>query len=77
VTGLGVDLELKEARNTYYSAIRKAKRECWEAFLTGQPKELQAELDDGLKPDDTAWCWKALRYCYPQAARAIAVLKRP
>jgi len=27
--------ELKEVRNSYYQAIRQAKRTCWETFLGG------------------------------------------
>ena len=38
------DEEHREARNTYYRTIRKAKRECWEAFLGGA-QELRETLD--------------------------------
>ena len=43
----------REARKTYYTAIRKAKRECWEAFLQG--------TDEGSLEEQKR-CWAALRY---------------
>jgi hypothetical protein len=43
----------REARKAYYTAIRKAKRECWEAFLQG--------TDEGSLTDQKR-CWAALRY---------------
>jgi endonuclease/exonuclease/phosphatase family metal-dependent hydrolase len=75
--GLGTDQEHKDARNAYYSTIRKTKRECWETFLTGQPKGCQTELKDRLGPEDTTRCWQALRYCKPRATGTTPVLKGP
>lgn len=45
--------DLQEARKTYYTAIRRAKRECWETFLQG--------TNEGSLPEQKR-CWAALRY---------------
>jgi ribonuclease HI len=52
----------REARNTLYRTIRKAKRECWETFLGGSD-----QTKDSLSPEDTARCWQALRYTGPKS----------
>ncbi|KAE8550137.1 hypothetical protein EYB25_008668 [Talaromyces marneffei] len=46
----------REARKTYYATIRRAKRECWEAFLQGTDKGVLTEQKR---------CWAALRYTKP------------
>ncbi len=43
--------ELKQARNTYYRIIRKAKRECWQKFLQG--------WDTAEGSHDKNRCWTA------------------
>jgi hypothetical protein len=43
----------REARRAYYTTIRRAKRECWEAFLQG--------TDEGSLLEQKR-CWAALRY---------------
>jgi ribonuclease HI len=59
-----------EARNSYYRTIRKAKRECWEAFLGG-PQEVR----DRLGPEDTTRCWQALRYTSPKTSDTTPTLR--
>lgn len=41
-----------EARRTYYATIRRAKRECLEAFLQGK--------DEG-SISEQKWCWASFR----------------
>ncbi|KKA20574.1 reverse transcriptase [Rasamsonia emersonii CBS 393.64] len=69
-TGTLGDREHREARNTYYRAIRRAKRECWEAFLIGP-----METGDLLGPEDATRCWQALRYTTPKAASTTPTLR--
>src|SRR3954464_11283974 len=46
--GSTTDAELRKVRNGFYRTIRRAKRECWEVFLTGNQK-----LQSGrLGPED-------------------------
>jgi len=71
--GHSTDGELREARNGLYSSIRKAKRECWENFLTGGAQTLSEKLG----PEDTARCWQALRYTNPLTADATPALSEP
>lgn len=48
--------ELKQARNTYYRVIRKAKKVCWQNFLQGKDTAQEAR-----QSDDKNRCWTALR----------------
>ena len=43
--------ELRQVRNSYYRAIRRAKRICWKTFLEG--------ATDQPSLGDTAKCWQA------------------
>ena len=61
--------ELREVRNSYYRAIRQAKRTCWETFLGG------ATAHPG--PGDTARCWQALKYTKPRIATTTPTLHGP
>ncbi|KAL1979252.1 hypothetical protein VTN96DRAFT_6404 [Rasamsonia emersonii] len=71
-TGTLGDREHREARNTYYRAIRRAKWECWEAFLIGP-----METRDRLGPEDATRCWQALRYTTSKAASTTPTLRGP
>lgn len=53
--------------NSYYYTIRRAKRECWAAFLQGSHRIL----------GDSEPCWKALRYTKPWASTTTPALKDP
>src|SRR6266480_6263389 len=44
--------------NSFYHTIYRAKRECWETFLTGNRDHQSTKL--GL--EDSACCWQVLRY---------------
>ncbi|ODM18159.1 hypothetical protein SI65_06030 [Aspergillus cristatus] len=61
--------ELREVRNSYYRAIRRAKRTCWETFLEG------ATDQPGL--GDTARCWRALNYTKPRTMATTPTLRGP
>ncbi|ODM14623.1 hypothetical protein SI65_09968 [Aspergillus cristatus] len=61
--------ELREVRNSYYRAIRRAKRTCWETFLEG------ATDQPGL--GDTARCWRALDYTKPKTMATTPTLHGP
>src|SRR5215471_13676397 len=76
----------RTARNAFYRAIRKAKRECWEIFLEGPqaPRGLRGEgpHQDNKNipcPEDTARCWQALKYTgsKAQARKATPTLTGP
>ena len=62
--------EFRAARNSYYRAIRTAKRICWEAFLRGDQKKgsrNSRDLEDlenpkSSSPNNSNRCWQALRY---------------
>jgi hypothetical protein len=58
----------REARKIYYTVIRKAKRECWEAFLQG--------IDEDSLTDQKR-CWAALRYTKPSANGTTPALIDP
>ena len=60
--------ERREARKEYYTAVRKAKRECWEAFLQG--------TDEGSIVEQKR-CWVALRYIKPNASGTTPALIDP
>ena len=62
--------ELKQARNTYYRVIRKAKRVCWQNFLQGQDTAQEAR-----QSDDKNRCWTAFRYTRPQQFKTTPALK--
>ncbi len=59
--------KLKQARNTYYRIIRKAKRECWQNFLQGQ------DIAEGSHNKNR--CWTAFRYTKPQQFKTTPALK--
>lgn len=61
--------ELRQARNTYYHIIRKAKRECWQNFLQGR------DTAPGIHSDDQNRCWTALRYTKSQQFITTPALK--
>lgn len=61
--------ELREVRNNYYQAIRRAKCTCWETFLEG------AMDQPGL--GDTARCWRALDYTKPRTMAMTPTLRGP
>src|SRR6266480_2180607 len=44
--------------NSFYHTIHRAKRECWETFLTGNRDHQSTKLG----PENSAHCWQALRY---------------
>ena len=58
----------REARKAYYTTIRQAKRECWEAFLQG--------ADEGSKAEEKR-CWVALRYTKPTTNGTTPALLNP
>ncbi len=60
--------DLQEAWKTYYTAIRRAKRECWEAFLQG--------TNEGSLPEQKR-CWAALRYAKSTASGTTPALIDP
>lgn len=62
------DEDHREARRIYYTAIRKAKRECWEAFLQG--------TDEGSLTDQKR-CWAALRYTKSSSSGTTPALIDP
>lgn len=55
--------ELKQARNSYYRTIRKAKRLCWQKFLQGEEQQNH--------------CWTALRYTKSLQFKTTPALKDP
>lgn len=57
-----------EARRTYYTAIRRAKRECWEAFLQ--------QTDEGSIPEQK-WCCASLRNTKPNTNGTTPALIDP
>ena len=61
--------ELREVRNSYYRAIRRAKRICWESFLEG--------ATDQQGKGNTARCWQALDYTKPRVATTTPTLHGP
>lgn len=65
--------ELKQARNSYYRTIRKAKRLCWQNFLQGK-KEIPQQQSQTL---DQNRCRTALKYTKPLQFRTIPALKDP
>ena len=60
---------LREVRNSYYRAIRRAKRTCWETFLEG--------ATDQPSLGDSARCWQALGYTKPRTATTTPTLHGP
>ena len=61
--------ELREVRNNYYQAIRRAKRTCWETFLEGTTTHPGSV--------DTVRCWQALKYTKPRTATTTPTLHGP
>lgn len=55
--------KLKQARNSYYRTIRKAKRFCWQKFLKGEEQQNH--------------CWTVLRYTKPLQFKTTPALKDP
>ena len=66
--------DLKEARNQFYRTIREEKRGCWESFLQGPERN---EIGEPLGQEDSARCWRALRYTSPRASTTTPVIKGP
>src|SRR5271154_29236 len=61
-------LEKNTARNSYYTTIRRAKRECWQNFLQGITEDENQALDSQR-------CWTALRYTSPKALSTTPAVK--
>ncbi|ODM14957.1 hypothetical protein SI65_09709 [Aspergillus cristatus] len=66
----------RTARQTYYKAIRQAKRECWEAFLQGSQEPGHHPPGTPPTPDEAARCWLALKYTEPQDQGTTPTLYR-
>ncbi|ODM16959.1 hypothetical protein SI65_07357 [Aspergillus cristatus] len=66
----------RTARQTYYKAIRQAKRECWEAFLQGSQEPGHHPPGTPPTPDEAARCWLALKYTKPQDQGTTPTLYR-
>jgi hypothetical protein len=70
--GILIQQDLREARNSFYRTIRRAKRECWQDFLMGNEGP---SIKDRPDIGDTARCWTALRYTTPRLNLATPTLE--
>ena len=62
--------ELKQARNSYYRTIRKAKRLSWQNFLQGKTGSI-SQQSQSL---DKNRCWTALKYTKPLQLKTTPAL---
>ena len=65
--------ELKQARNSYYRTIRKAKRLSWQNFLQGKD-DSTSQQSQSL---DKNRCWTALKYTKPLQFKTTPALRDP
>ncbi len=67
-------VKLKQAKNTFYCIVRKAKKEYWQNFL--EDIEESSNLAQ-IRLKDKNRCWIALKYTKPKFNSTISAFIRP
>ena len=65
--------KLKQAQNTFYCTVRKAKIECWQNFFEG----IEPSNPTQIRSEDINRCWIALKYTKPKSNSTTPALVEP